>query len=198
MNRREAIRQTALLMGYAVSASAVAGVMAGCEVEQTDSWSPSYMSPLEARNLTELSERIVPRTTTPGAKDVGIHQFIDIMLGEYLKEKEVVAFKAGLADLEKRSQSAHQKSFDSISDEEKDAIITELANEAEAKMKAMGPLNRDSKMPKDFFIMAKELSLLGYFSSEKVGIEVLDFLPVPGAYSGCIPLSETKGVNWAI
>lgn len=198
MNRREAIRQTALLMGYAVSASAAAGVMAGCEVEQKENWTPKYISSEEASLIAEISERIIPRTDTPGAKDVGVHKFIDIMLGEYLKPKEVEAFKAGLADVERRCRETYSKAFVDVSDREKDAIISTLASEAEAKMKAMGPLNRDSKMPKDFFIMAKELSLLGYFSSEKVGKEVLNYLPVPGGYSGCIPLSETNGVSWAI
>ncbi|MEL6254801.1 MAG: gluconate 2-dehydrogenase subunit 3 family protein [Bacteroidota bacterium] len=198
MNRRDAIRQTALIMGYAVSASAASAVMAGCEVSQEPDWQPAFLSPEQANLVAEISERIVPRTTTPGAKDVFVDRFIDAMLGGYMKQKDVDAFMKGLADIDKRSQDKHQKPFASIPDADKDAILTDLATEAEEKMKELGQLNRDSKMPKHFFIAAKELALLGYFSSEKVGKEVLKWDPVPGQFQGCIPLSDTGGVSWTI
>lgn len=185
-------------MGYAVSASAASAVMAGCEVSQEASWQPSFLSPEQANLVAEISERIVPRTSTPGAKDVFVDRFIDVLLGNYMKQEDVDAFMEGLTDIDKRSQDQHQKPFASIPDADKDAILTKLATEADEKMKALGQLNRDSKMPKHFFIAAKELALLGYFSSEKVGKEVLKWDPVPGQFQGCIPLSDTGGVSWTI
>jgi len=48
-----------------------------------------------------------------------------------------------------------------------------------------------------FFKMLKDLTYEGYFTSEKVGKEVLRFDPIPGSYQGCIPL-EDVGRLWTI
>ena len=45
---------------------------------------------------------------------------------------------------------------------------------------------------KPFILMARELTLLGYFTS-KVGItENMEYVPVPTAFHGCVPLSQMK------
>ncbi|MFM8850187.1 MAG: gluconate 2-dehydrogenase subunit 3 family protein, partial [Cytophagales bacterium] len=56
----------------------------------------------------------------------------------------------------------------------------------------------DWKAPKPFFLMAKELTLLGYFNTEVGATQVLQYEAVPGAYKGCIPLKEAgQGRTWA-
>ena len=49
---------------------------------------------------------------------------------------------------------------------------------------------------KTFFHQIKELTLLGYFTSEPVGKNVLHYDPIPGRYDGCIPLSEVGNKSW--
>jgi hypothetical protein len=51
--------------------------------------------------------------------------------------------------------------------------------------------------PKPFILMTRELALLGYFTS-KVGItENMEYVPVPTAFHGCVPLSKmNKPVYW--
>jgi len=188
MNRRDAIKQTALIMGYAVSASAVSAVVAGCEVNQEPSWTPAVLSQEQSDMLAEITERILPRTTTPGAKDVYVHRFIDVLLDKYMPKDEVDQFIKGLDSVNTKSQAAYQKPFIDLSDENKDAILTDLHAEAEK----MG------RTPTPFFNAVKELTLVGYFTSEKVGKEVLNWDPVPGKYDNCIPLEQNGGVNWAI
>ena len=48
-----------------------------------------------------------------------------------------------------------------------------------------------------FLLTIRNLSLIGYFSSEKIGKEVLSFDPIPGPYKPCIPVSEV-GNAWSI
>ena len=43
----------------------------------------------------------------------------------------------------------------------------------------------------------REFALLGYFTSENIGTEVLNFDPIPGGYKPCIPVSEV-GNAWTI
>jgi gluconate 2-dehydrogenase gamma chain len=49
-----------------------------------------------------------------------------------------------------------------------------------------------------FILMAKELTMLGFFTSEPGATQVLQYIAVPGSYKGCIPLSEAgNGKTWA-
>jgi hypothetical protein len=48
-----------------------------------------------------------------------------------------------------------------------------------------------------FLFVVREFALLGFFTSERIGKEVLVFDPIPGGYKPCIPLSEV-GNAWTI
>lgn len=94
MNRREAIQRTALALGYAISAPALAGVLNGCKAAPDLSYKPVFFTEDQARTVAELAEIIIPKTTTPGAKDAGVPGFIDSMLKEvYLKDDQDKFFK---------------------------------------------------------------------------------------------------------
>src|SRR6185503_19116755 len=87
MNRREAIQRTALALGYAISAPAIMGVLNGCKASPEVAFKPVFFSQDQARGIEALSEIIIPKTSTPGAKDVGVPMFIDTLLKEvYTKE----------------------------------------------------------------------------------------------------------------
>ncbi|MEM8909460.1 MAG: gluconate 2-dehydrogenase subunit 3 family protein [Bacteroidota bacterium] len=48
-----------------------------------------------------------------------------------------------------------------------------------------------------FYRTLKELTLLGYFASEEVGENILKYDPIPGSYSGCVPLADI-GIAWSL
>lgn len=185
MNRRDALKQTAMIMGYAVSASTFAGVMAGCEASGTPGWKPSFLTEEQGNLVAELAECIIPTTDTIGAKDALVHEFIDVMYGKFMKPDEKANFSAGLLEVEKVSQSAHNKSFTQLGFDEQTSVLTGIAKASEGKKGS-------------FFSKMKELTTVGYFKSERVGREVLNYLPIPGAYKGCVPLEEVGNVNWTI
>ena len=188
MNRREAIKRTTILLGGALSASAIAGVMSGCKAEPKINWTPQFFTPEEGSLLDAIVDRIIPRTDTPGALDAGVPSFIDTMMAEFYKEEEKTAFRNGLAQVEKDAQAAHGKSFTSLTPEQQDELL--MKYDAEAYAEGRSP---EDKHP---FRMAKELVVLGFCTSEVGATEFLKYEPVPGAYKGCIPFSEV-GVTWA-
>ena len=47
-----------------------------------------------------------------------------------------------------------------------------------------------------FFYQLKELTVVGYFTSETVGKTVLHYDPVPGRFDACVPIAEVGNVNW--
>lgn len=191
IDRREALRKTALLMGAAVSASAMAGLLNGCKAKPDLNYKPAFFNEDQARLVSELSDIIMPKTDTLGAKEVGVPNFIDKMLNECYKKEDQDRFLAGLASFDEEAKKAHGDIFIYLKPEEQ-LVFVKKYNEDSVKA------SKEKPGPKSFFLMAKELTLMGYFTSEVGATKVLQYEAVPGAYKGCIPLKEAgQGRTWA-
>jgi hypothetical protein len=191
IDRREALRKTALLMGAAVSASAMAGLLNGCKAKPDLNYKPVFFNEDQARLVSELSDIIMPKTDTLGAKEVGVPNFIDKMLNECYKKEDQDRFLAGLASFDEEAKKAHGDIFVYLKPEEQ-LVFVKKYNEDSVKA------SKEKPGPKSFFLMAKELTLMGYFTSEVGATKVLQYEAVPGAYKGCIPLKEAgQGRTWA-
>ncbi len=171
-----------MLMGGAVSASALAGILKGCSPSRTVNWVPKFLSKDQAVLTGELANCIIPPTETPGALDVGVDTFIDLILAEAYPETDQKVFLDGLAAIETESDALAGKSFIKLSAEQKHEILQNLENEA-FEIQTMG------RGGKHFFYMLKELTLLGYFTSEEGMKQNFDYNPVPGNYETCTPLN---------
>jgi gluconate 2-dehydrogenase gamma chain len=192
IDRREALRKTALLMGAAVSASALAGIMQGCKASPELTYTPDFFTKEQAELVSELAEIIIPRTDTPGAKDAGVPGFIDKILKECYTKEDQDFYRAGLAEFDAAAKSAFGDSFVYLAPE-KQLEFVKAQNEAALKMSKEKP---DAARP--FILTTKELTLLGFFTSEPGATQVLQYEAVPGSYKGCIPLTEAgNGKTWA-
>lgn len=190
MDRREALRRTALLMGGAVSAPAIMGVLKGCTARPGVDWKPEFLNEEQASIITDVSEIIIPRTDTPGAKDAGVPSFIDQMLKEVYSEEDQKKFAEGLAAFNEGAEGEFGEAFAGLDDEDKAAYVRKVHDEA------VNSTEERSERP--FILTMKELTMLGFFTSEPGATQVLQYVPVPGAYKGCIPLSEAgNGKTWA-
>lgn len=183
INRREAIKRAALLLGAAISPSILSGALRAQAPGAAASARPVFLSAAQLATAGAVVERILPKTATPGALDAGVPGFIDVMAGGYLTVEEQARLTAGLADVEARSKAAHGRGFGEIGAPQQDALLKKLATESDEISQA-------------FFRLVRELTIVGYFTSELVGKTVLHYDPVPGRYDGCIPISEVGNVNW--
>jgi gluconate 2-dehydrogenase gamma chain len=185
LTRREAIQRTVALLGVAIAPSILAGVgraqYAAARAGATAK--PVHLTPKQFEIVAAAAERILPRTDTPGAVDVGAPAFIDLMVGEYLTAEEKGVFTAGLAEVDAAATAAHQRGFAQLTPAQQDAVLTRIAVASQAKEKT-------------FFHALRELTLLGYFTSEQVGKNVTHYDPIPGAYRGCVPISEVGNKAW--
>jgi gluconate 2-dehydrogenase gamma chain len=192
IDRREALRKTALLMGAAVSASALTGILQGCKATPELTYTPQFFTEDQARIVMEVAEIIIPKTDTPGAKDAGVPGFIDIMLKDCYKKEDQDRFLSGLSTFDEEAKKAYGDSFIYCKPEQQVELVTKTHAAALAEVKE----NREAKRP--FILMAKELTLLGFFTSEPGATQVLQYVAVPGSYKGCIPLAEAgNGKTWA-
>jgi gluconate 2-dehydrogenase gamma chain len=194
IDRREALRRAALALGGVLSAPLVAGLLAGCETRRVPDgvWRPRALSPDQAELVATIAEHILPETDTPGARAVGVHQFIDTMLADGYPVGERRRFVAGLAAVDGRARAAHSRAFVACGVEQQRALLGDLDRETFAP--ASPPVD-EPEVP--FFRTMKELTLVGYYTSEVGATRELQHAPVPGRYTGCVPLAQI-GRTWAV
>lgn len=195
IDRRELIGRAAAVLGGTISAGTALGVLSGCVAtpdEQVAAGAAGkFLTAEELQNVTVLSEQIIPRTDTPGAIDVGIPAFIDRMLADFYEEPQQQIIRAGLARVESDARTQHGKSFASLSSDQQIALMRVYDREAYNQA-------RDGSVSEPhFFRLIKELTTLGYFTSEPGATEFLRYEPIPGPYRGDIPYSEI-GKAWAL
>lgn len=189
MDRREAIKRTALLLGGVVFAPTAAGVLSGCRARPGLEWTPEFFSEEEARLVTALSEVIIPETDTPGAREAGVPAFIEEMVFTAYDEEARERFMEGLEAFNERASEAHGSDYVELEPEAQYAFAEEEnAKAIEGEGEAAGT---------PFFLIMKELTMMGYFTSEVGATQHLQHEPVPGRYDGCAPLEEV-GKTWAV
>jgi hypothetical protein len=228
MNRRELIQRIAWLMGGAISAPAALAVLNGCSRKPATS-GPLVFTDAQHAIIAELAELIIPRTDTPGAQDLGVPHFIESMLQDTFPADDQQSFISGLEDFDAAARSAHGKPFLQLSQPQRLAFAQGVHDSAVAGQKALQQKRREWRKLEDkgtvpvgelrslkkklttmlhgetkrrvrpFILTMKELTLLGFFTSAVGTTQILQYLPVPGRFEACIPLSEAgNGKTWAL
>ncbi len=199
MNRREAIERTALLMGYAVSAPALAGMLNGCKATPDIHFKPVFFNKDQAVLISIVAEIIIPKTTTPGAIEAGVPQFIDTMLHEVYTKKDQDSFLKGLKEFDEEAKKSCGDHFIDCEPKAQASFVKKQHDAAFAKpVEGMSTAwwGSGGGAEKPFILKVKELTLLGFFSSEPGATQVLQYNQVPGPYQGCVPLVDV-GKTWA-
>jgi len=199
-------------MGGALSSSAIMGVLNGCQADERRDWQPVFLSAEQVNIVAEAAERILPAGETPGARELLVHRFADIMLYEYYLKANQNAFLSGLKSLNEAATNTYGKPFIECLPEEQDKLIGDTAADAEKEMESREDLvktpetvregleertNEIEDMPLPFFNILKEITLLGYFTSETGASKVLNYDPVPGGFKGCEDLTDLGDKTWA-
>ena len=187
IDRKEAIKRTALLIGGAVFAPNVLGVLKGCTAEPGVEWEPVFFSDSQASLVSSLADTILPADDFPSASEAGVPAFIESMISDIYSEEQQNDFLDGLDEFAENSRIELDAEYYDVADDQRYQIAY---NENQSAL----DIKRNQEVP--FFLRFKELTLLGYFTSEVGATEVLRFEPVPGVYNGCIPFDEV-GKTWA-
>lgn len=198
MNRREALQQVAWLMGGAISAPAILGVLSGCSPKQQGAtWKPVFLNEAQAALVAEIAEIMIPRTDTPGAKDVGVPAFIDVMLKDAFTKDDQERFISGLQAFDDAAKEAHGSGFMKLDAAQRLALVQKVHDAAVTEERQLVP--PPSTLRRPFILMTKELSLLGFFTSQAGATQVLQYVAVPGAFHACIPVAQAgNGKTWAV
>jgi len=182
MNRRDALERVALILGGTVIGGAA--FLEGCKTQEKKTAGFS-LSKDQIAFLDEVAETIIPATSTPGARAAMVGAFMHTMVTDCYTEKDQKIFAAGITELETSSKHMFTKGFMDISSQQK----TSLLNQVNKELKAYNEIKKDGE-PNHYFGMMKQLTLLGYFTSEIGATQALRYVSIPGKYEGCVPYKK--------
>jgi hypothetical protein len=174
MNRREALARVVAMTGTMVVGAEF--FLTGCSPrvrERSEAFTAQELALMD-----EIAETIIPTTDTPGAKAAGVGAFMATMVHDGYDDDNFLIFRKGLARID-------GKGFLKASPAERTALLTDLDREAVS-------YTRDKKRtdPPHYFRLMKELTLIGYFTSEIGSTQARRYAAVPGAYDGNAPYKK--------
>jgi hypothetical protein len=203
MNRREALIRVAGLMGGTLSASTLLVIDRGLAAGNGDAVTlsaateSSTLSAAQRDLVSGVVDVMIPRTATPGALDVGVPQFIDLMFKDVYSDADRDRYLAGLAEFDAAASSDHGQTFLALEPPQRIALVREFHDAAMAEERRARSAHAELQRP--FILMTKELTLLGFFTSQAGATQVLQYEAVPGSYHGCLPLEQAgNGKTWAV
>ncbi|WP_162416727.1 gluconate 2-dehydrogenase subunit 3 family protein [Cyclobacterium roseum] len=186
MNRREALKSVVLMMGGTMVGANV--ILTGCapekQIEGLD------FSEEEIAYMDEIGEAIIPETDTPGAKAAGIGSFMAMMVKDTYTEEQQKSFINGLNSLKSDFKSETGTAFMDAAVAERTAFLNKLNKEAMQQ-------NPEENTGSNYILMIKDLTLLGYFTSEVGATQALRYIETPGRYDPCMEYNKGDKA-WAI
>ncbi|CAN5674741.1 gluconate 2-dehydrogenase subunit 3 family protein [soil metagenome] len=129
--------------------------------------------------LAELAETIIPKTDTPGAKDISAHLFALKMLDDCSSKEDQDKFVKSLASFESLTKKDLGKSFTEATAAERSKLLAQLEAQKDVAQK-------DDAV--QFYGRMKGLTVQAYTSSLFYLTKVQVYELIPGRYHGCMPV----------
>lgn len=180
LKRREVLRRAAWVLGGAISAPAALAILQGCsskDAPKAADWTPKFFKGNEAAVITAIADVILPKTDTSGALDANVPAFIDSMLAEVYAADAQQRFHEGFSEFETSAKDFLKQ--------DKAAQTTTVKSALEAALATEQP-------QRPFILTVRELTLLGFYTSELGITENMQYEAVPTVYHGCVPVSQMK------
>lgn len=183
MDRRQALSRVALILGGTIIGSGI--FLEGCQPADQPVKTGLDFDDKDIAFLDEVADTILPTTSTPGAKAAEVGAFMTVMVKDCYTEKDQKIFRAGMGKLDAAAKKSFDKIFTELSPEQRHDLLVELDKEQKEYTAKKGKDDDNH-----YFRMMKELTLLGYFTSEIGATQALRYIESPGRYEGCIPYKK--------
>jgi hypothetical protein len=147
------------------------------------------LSQQQAATVGAVADTIIPRTDTPGATDIGIQAFVDVIVTENYTGDERAAFLSGLEAI-----NGYAKSLDAT----KPAFVDMGAgSDRHGALQDIERLADRRSEPARTYWRLKGLVIHGYFTSERVMKDVLNVEIRPGRFDGAASMPARGGGSHA-
>lgn len=155
------------------------------------------LSALKARKplVSALAETILPAGDTPGAAAAGVGDFIISMISDCTDRISANKFIDGLIELDHYTHSQYNRAYEACTAQEQTAILKHFEEKGRPFKGIIGKA-QNKYLGRSFFTTLKEYTVKGYCTSQLGAQQGLAYLPIPGSYRGCIPLTPGQKA-WA-
>lgn len=177
MDRRELLKMITVLTGTAFIGGE--SFLLGCKApgHTAFSWPETDLA-----FLNEVGETILPATATPGAKAANVSNVMKAVVTDCYEEPDRVVFVSGIKQIDDAGRKKFNAPFMEITQPQKEELLKEIDTEAKEYQK-----KKKQGEPDHYFTMMKQLTLLGYFTSEQGCTQARRYVPIPKKYEGCVP-----------
>lgn len=171
VSRRTLIKQ--LMLG-----AGAAALLPSCVFDKKETANDGSFLISEDQNklIAEIAETIIPKTNTPGAKDLKVEEFINVMVTDCFDKETQDKFARGLIAIDALSNERFNDSFIKIIPAQRNELFTDMVDKKESVPSEVV----------EFFPLIKGLTIRGYMASEYIMTEVKPWLLVPGPSKGCV------------
>jgi len=127
-----------------------------------------------------IADVILPRSDTPGATDVGVPAWIDVVVAGYFSDTQRSSFVADLAAIDDFALSTSGARVSAL----KGSALATVVASLDAAVAANDPTPAQRG-----YAQLKELIIVGYFTSKPVQTDILKVVVVPGRYDPNVPMA---------
>lgn len=196
MDRRELLKMIALVTGGAMIGGTA--FLTGCSPDHGKLPAEIAFTKEETDFLNELADTILPATKSPGAKAANVGAFMTVMVNDCYEANDQKTFYAGITSVDEACQKMHGSTFMKATPVQRTALLALLDQEAKTYQSEKPGLEEAKRktdkaftgLPNHYFTMMKQLTLLGFFTSEPGCKEALRYIAVPGKYEGSVPYKK--------
>ncbi len=128
--------------------------------------------------LAQITETIIPATDTPGAKELGVHQFVLTMVDDCSEKEQQENFMKGLDEVNDLAKKQYSNSFIKCTPQQQLELLTRIV-----KKEFEGKVN-------DFLKTTKGLTIRGYTKSKYVMSNLLVYELAPARFHGSFPIKN--------
>lgn len=176
MQRRAALKTFALSIGSTLVLPAWANAWSN----ETLHTSGTTLSSAQEALLAEIVGTIIPKTDTPGAKELNVDKFVTLMVADCYDAKAQDTFTKGLLAADEIAKKDYGKSFVEADPAQRLVVLNKMDKSA-------------NDTEKGFIRLVKNLTIQGYLNSEYVMTNLRVFEFIPGRYHGCVPAKSLAG-----
>lgn len=176
MDRRDLLKMIAAATGIAM----VGGDLWAADLKSADA-GKALFTQSDIAFLDEIAETILPKTSTPGAKDAACGAMMAVMVADCYELKYQTVFFEGLKTIKALAKQQFGNDFMQTTAAQKHELLSKL--DQQAKQDSGKPLPH-------YFVLLKQLTLMVFFTSKVAATEVLRYVAIPGRYDGNLPYKK--------
>ena len=170
MKRRDLLKKGVYgLAGVTLSSTLISTLESCTSIEK---YNPVYFSKTEFSLLSNIVDFFIPKTETPGALDMKVPQFIDIIISETynIESKNNLSNKLKLLIEDLKSNNINLSDYNSI----KSKFVSDFKN----------------KTNHETYDEIRDLTVWGFKTSKEIALNALNYNPIPGYQLGCIDIDK--------